>query len=163
MVLLSRWSAPCWTFQYPSPHGIASCETLLCANVVKVTVRISSSRELLCCFRFHLNCQTRVSYSMNFVFMFLSCTLPVLYRFMGCILFHPSPHIDNPSRDVFMRGFRPGDKFEYLVKDIVLFSFFCGHLGHAPPLVRLNFVFMDFLSRMAVLIRSMGVAESYVR
>ena len=145
-------------------------------------------------FVFHSNGQTRVFYSVYFVFMFLSCTLLVLFWFMGrsntphhtasplarrfcvrmlserqfeylpwwkycvdfvfiwmvrhassilCISFscfyrahcwccfdswvavlpHPSPHINNPSRDVFMRGFRPLDNSNILSRILCCFRF----------------------------------------
>ena len=47
--------------------------------------------------------------------------------------------------------------------DIVLFTFSLERLGHASPLVRLNFVFMDFSQPHGCVEKIYGCAGSYVR
>ena len=77
------------------------------------------------------------------------------------VLPHPSPHINNPSRDVFMRGFRPLDNSNILSRILCCFRFLSNtwDMRSRSSEFRLH----GFLSRMTVLIKSMGVAESYVR
>ena len=107
-----------------------SSNIFLVGNIVlfSFSFELSDTRLLFCEFRFHVS----------------------IMHIAGAVLIHGSqyyftPHliITIPAGTFYARISSSG-QFEYLVKDIVLFSFSFEHSGHASPLVRLNFVFMDF-------------------
>ena len=81
----------------------------------------------------------------GFRFMFLSCTLMLPDRSMGCGCHHPSPYTTSPSWDGFMREFRPWDDSNIFRRYCVVYVSL-ERLGHASPLVRFEFRFHGIFS-----------------
>ena len=99
----------------------------------------------------------------GFRFMFLSCTLTLPDRSMGCGCYHPSPHNTSPSWDGFMREFRPWDDSNIWRRYCVVYVFSRTFGTRVPFGSFLNFVFVDFSQSLGCVDRIYGCAESLVR
>ena len=99
----------------------------------------------------------------GFRFMFLSCTLMLPDRSMGCGCYHPSPHKTSPSWDGFMREFRLWDDSNILRRYCVVYVFSRTFGTRVPFGSFLNFVFVDFSQSLGCVDRIYGCAGSLVR
>ena len=143
------FSWPCLEPHYPSPQVTVPCATLLCANFVRLTVRISSLTEILCCFVFIELLDTRLLF-----YGFVSCFFlahrgcPIVSWVAIVITLHLISLI---LRVDFMRGFHPSD-------DPNIFRGYCVVFRFSSRLFRFRIsISWSSLSRMAALIRHMGV------